>query len=395
MPKIELSPTIEHLSQEYLLVPAWKKSHDYIRHQNWYSDVLELDLTNTNLADVMRSLARDISSNDPVAPTPLRLVLAPKSQPWEIANDQWQPVGGASSVSRKLRPLAHICVRDQIIATGFMILLADVVENRQGDPRRSARKAHEERMVSYGHRLFCDEVKGQLRFRWGNAGVYRRFYQDYQSFIARPEQIVADQFDSVDDSWAVVSVDLSQFYDRVRPDVLHDKVESLLDDHADETFLRKFREMFNWSWHSTEEAEALKYATNTEPNPIPNFDQIALPQGLVGSGFFSNAVLLDFDDAVVQYFGEWRDSDDWQLVDYCRYVDDMRFVVRLGTTDRDRKAIGFGEGNNSTGGRLRYEGSYSACARSRCQSKQMRSCSWTKCRGGKHSSFVKYASNQP
>lgn len=100
-------------------MPSWKKSHDYIRHQNWYSDVLELDLTNTNLADVMRSLAKEISSDDPIVPTPLRLVLAPKSQAWEIADDQWKPVGGPSSVTRKLRPLAHICVRDQIIATGL------------------------------------------------------------------------------------------------------------------------------------------------------------------------------------------------------------------------------------------------------------------------------------
>lgn len=106
MPKIELTPTIEHLAQEYLLVPAWKKSHDYIRHQNWYSDVPELDLTNTNLADVMWSLAQEISSDNPIVPTPLRLVLAPKSRPWEIANDQWRPVGGPSSVSCKLRPLA-------------------------------------------------------------------------------------------------------------------------------------------------------------------------------------------------------------------------------------------------------------------------------------------------
>ncbi len=211
MPSIELSPTIRHLPQEYLLVPAWKKAHDYIRHQNWYSDVLELDLTNANLATVIRAIAAEIESDEPLKANPLRLVLAPKSQPWEIKGDMWTPVGGPAAVERKLRPLAHICVRDQIIATAFMMLLADVVETRQGDPRSSARRAREQRMVSYGHRLFCDRTGNRLRFRWGNAGVYRQYYQDYQNFIARPQQIVDDHFDAGDTTWAIVSADLSHF----------------------------------------------------------------------------------------------------------------------------------------------------------------------------------------
>jgi hypothetical protein len=329
MPRIHLSPTIHHLSQEYLLVPAWKKAHDYIRHQNWYSDVLELDLTNADLGDVIRQIGAEVKSEAALTPTPLRLILAPKSQSWKIKNDKWLPVGGSASVATKLRPLAHVCVRDQIISTGFMILLADLVETRQGDPRKSPRKAHEEGMVSYGHRLFCDQSRNQLHFRWGNAGVYRQFYQDYQNFIARPEQMIADHFEDGDTNWAVVSADLSQFYDRVRPELLHEKVRGLLGNDADETFLAKFSQFFNWEWHASEETDALRYAHTTQPNKIEDYDRIALPQGLVASGFFSNVILLDFDDSIVASFDEWNDSAEWQLVDYCRYVDDMRFVVRL------------------------------------------------------------------
>jgi hypothetical protein len=34
-------------------------------------------------------------------------------------------------------------------------------------------------------------------------------------------------------------------------------------------------------------------------------------------------------------FNQWFDNDAWQLIDYCRYVDDMRFVVRLGSALQD------------------------------------------------------------
>src|SRR5207245_379783 len=37
-----------------------------------------------------------------------------------------------------------------------------------------------------------------------------------------------------------------------------------------------------------------------------------------------------FDAAVFQQFDQWQDGGRWQLVDYCRYVDDMRLVIRLG-----------------------------------------------------------------
>ena len=326
---IDLSPSYDHLSKEYLLVPAWKKAHDYIRWHNWYSDVLELDLTNADLGRTIQKIIEEISSDEPLLSTPLRLVLAPKKQAWHIKDDKWGPVDGPSAVEKKLRPLAHVCVRDQIISTAFMILLADIVETRQGDPKMSALKAHSQKMVSYGHRLFCDVQNDKMKYRWGNAGVYRQYFQDYQNFVARPEQIVAEQFGADDTNWAIISADLSQFYDRVRPSLLHSKVKELLGRKSDEKLLDKFNSFFDWSWHSTEEKDALKYAERAKPEEISGFERIALPQGLVSSGFFSNVVLLDFDDAIIEFFDEWDDGGDWQLLDYCRYVDDMRFVVRL------------------------------------------------------------------
>ena len=255
-------------------------------------------------------------------------MLAPKSQAWDVIDGQWKPQKGPASVAERLRPLSHVSVRDQIVATAFMLLFADAVETRQGDPRGSATDARSRRMVSYGHRLLCDKEEDGLRFRWGNSVVYRRYFQDYQNFVSRPEEIVGEIFGQ-STNWAIIQADLSQFYDRVRPSVLHHKIRRLFDRAAEAPLLAKFESFFSWSWHPTDLSEALAYGAHAEP-PIPGFDSIALPQGLVASGFFANAVLIDFDDAVTQGFDQWFDGGTWQLVDFSRYVDDIRVVVRIG-----------------------------------------------------------------
>src|SRR5229473_5995478 len=130
MAPVRLSPHVDFLSQEYLLVQAWKKSHDYIRRHNWYSDVLELDLTNADLERRLQAIAEEIRTQPKLRPSPLRLVLAPKSQKWGMRKAQWVPVKGPTSVDSRLRPLAHLTVRDQVIGTAFMILLADRIETR-------------------------------------------------------------------------------------------------------------------------------------------------------------------------------------------------------------------------------------------------------------------------
>src|SRR5271157_3422517 len=335
MATIQVKPKINFLSQEYILVQAWKKAHDYIRYHNWYSDVLELDLTNADLERCLKRISQELQSSEELRSEPLRLVLAPKSQNWEIRDNDWVPVEGTRSVEKKLRPLAHASARDQIIGTAFLILLADTVETRQGDPTATAVRARERRMVSYGHRLFCDMEDRDLRFRWGNSVVYRQYFQDYLAFISRPQEIVDFVF-GVSKNWAIVSADLSQFYDRVRPDALHRKIESMVGATADLELMKKFRGFFRWSWHPSDQEQARKYAETPEPN-IAGFDQVALPQGLVASGFFSNAFLLDFDEAVCNEFDNWNDDNQWQLVDFCRYVDDMRIVIRLADKSSEMK----------------------------------------------------------
>ncbi len=46
-----LFPSLDLVTQEYVLVQAWKKSASYIRHHNWFSDTLELDRAAANLPE--------------------------------------------------------------------------------------------------------------------------------------------------------------------------------------------------------------------------------------------------------------------------------------------------------------------------------------------------------
>jgi hypothetical protein len=81
---------------------------------------------------------------------------------------------------------------------------------------------------------------------------------------------------------------------------------------VDTEFLAKFRTFFRWRWHPADRKAARRYATLAEPR-ITGFPDVALPQGLVASGFFANAFLLDFDEAIFNHIGQWQDGDRWQL----------------------------------------------------------------------------------
>jgi hypothetical protein len=324
MSTLRLEPTLDTLQQEYVIVQAWKKAHDYIRAHNWYADVLELDLSNSRLRTTVSALRQELRNPATLLSKPVRLVLAPKATTWEVRKEYWGP---KSKEKRNLRPLAHVTIRDQTIATAFMLCIADRAETLQGNPKWPLADCRARGMMSYGHRLLVDEVGDELHYRWANAAYYRSYFEDYQNFIRRPECIVRSDFPKAA-NWAVIQADFSQFYDRIRPEALHIKITKHFADEAEPEFLGAFRGFFGWGWHPEDIKGALDYAKRTEPSPIAGFERLALPQGLAASGFFSNLFLLDFDEAV------WRlryqnQSFGWHVVDYCRYVDDLRLVIEL------------------------------------------------------------------
>lgn len=322
-----LTPSLDLLTQEYVLVQAWKKTATYIRYHNWYSDTLELDRTAVNLLQFLTELAQQLAAADQWVSDPLRIVPAPKSQQWRVASNtkRWEPVERGKT-GAKLRPLAHVSLRDQVAATAVMLCLADRIETLQGDPRGSIEDADARRRVlSYGNRLFCDASGSQLRHRWGSAKLYRAYYQDYQTFLQRPESVAETIGTEGSTRVVVVHSDLRQFFDRVRPKLLAEKLAALSMPDDDPRFFSLAKRMLDWQWNAKDSREVAGYA---EQAGHSNFSQVALPQGLVAAGFFANLVLLDFDGALRAKLTQ-EIGPGVRLEDVCRYVDDLRIVLKI------------------------------------------------------------------
>lgn len=317
-----LLPTLDQVSQEYLLVQAWKKTASYIRYHNWFSDTLELDRAAASLPNFIAKLSDQLRSGD-YETSKIKLVPAPKSQPWKVGqNGRWQPDAAKKA---KLRPLAHVALTDQVAATAIMLCLSDRVETAQGDPRKDFRSPNvRQSVMSYGNRLFCDSFNGgdSLVHRWGSAKLYRAYFQDYRSFLNRPESIAAD-IDGKNRDVYIFQTDLKQFYDRVTPEVLHTKINRLQRPNDDKRFFDLAKNVMSWEWVRSDQHQFRLYKERAE---IPMFDGVALPQGLVAAGFFSNIVMLDFDQMVLENLGQ-EIAPGIRLNDSCRYVDDIRLTI--------------------------------------------------------------------
>ncbi|MBC9888413.1 MAG: hypothetical protein F7B06_00890 [Opitutae bacterium] len=324
----QLEPRLDLLREEYILVQAWKKTAPYIRYYNWYSDTLAIDHVAVNLPTFIGKLRERLQSAGKWKNDPLRLVPAPKSQDWRVKKgkdgkeDSWEPIGGPSSAM--LRPLAHVGLEDQVVATAVMLCLADRVETLQGDPRQPIDNQESRReVVSYGNRLFCDAMDGKLCHRWGSAKLYRAYFQDYRMFLTRPK-VTAESISDQDGKHVyVVYADLKQFYDRVRPDLLSEAINRVCSDDDDPAFFSLASSLLDWGWDTRDARTVGMYAKQAE---IEDFSRVALPQGLAASGFFANVVLLPFDEAMRAAIGSELDSG-LLLADACRYVDDLRVVI--------------------------------------------------------------------
>lgn len=316
-----LFPTIDQVAQEYVLVQAWKKAASYIRYHNWFSDTLELDRAAADLPRFISRLSERLRSGQ-YKTDELKLVPAPKSQRWHVnAAGLWKP---AQSGPTKTRPLAHVSLSDQVAATALLLCLSERVETAQGDPRGDFGSSAVRRSVmSYGNRLFCDraEAGDSLIHRWGSSKLYRAYFQDYRTFLQRPEAVAETLV--TNGPVLIVQTDLKQFYDRVTPELLCSQIEKLKGSDDDENFFDLARQVLNWSWSEPDQRRFERYKLDAN---IPEFDGISLPQGLVAAGFFSNIVLLDFDQAILGQLGREIVNGVW-LHDACRYVDDIRLTI--------------------------------------------------------------------
>jgi hypothetical protein len=279
---MQLTPRMSVLATEAVLVQAWKKTAAYIRDHNWYSDTLELDRTAANLPEFIRDLVRDLSVPHLWKNQPLRIVPAPKSRAWNVRGSSrelrvWEPSDmSLDDPGTSLRPLSHVSLRDQVAATGVMLCLADRVESAQGDPTELPNESLDSnRVLSYGNRLFCDRVGSKLRHRWGSAKLYRGFYRDYRTFLARPDLVAQKVPDET--RLLIVHSDLRHFYDRVRPEMLANKLSRLRRSGDDPQFFRFASHLLNWAWDERD-YELVRFFTQLAPGREPL--RVALPQSV-------------------------------------------------------------------------------------------------------------------
>jgi hypothetical protein len=341
----ELEPTHEYLTDKVVLAQAWKKAHQYIRSTNWYADTFELDKSAIDLDAQLDKWIKELVSND-FSFNPLRLVPAPKSELWgfkklKIAslvfahdtddefldehlsdfNHNWEPKD--TEKTKSLRPLAHVTIRDQCFTTALMMCLANTVESLQKDTSTEFEELHVKGMVNYGNRLFCQFNDDEANFSWGNSTTYSKYFSDYQRFLSRPIHfgLEAIQQKIKDEQVFEVHLDIEEFYDQIDRSILIRKITDLIDTKEDPILIQLLSCFNNWSWDENSPS-IYKEVCSKDESDIP----LGVPQGLVAGGFLANIYLLDFDKWLSGQI-DTEISDGIHLIDYCRYVDDMRLII--------------------------------------------------------------------
>ncbi|MGV8080108.1 MAG: RNA-directed DNA polymerase [Syntrophales bacterium] len=324
--KTQLDPIIEDLRLECVLMQAWKKTSSYLRTHSWYADTLGIDYESLRIPRFIREIQDRLQDPFTWTSKPLELVPAPKNQKWVYHDEKWEPSKKEKDFEKKVRPLAHLDLQDQVVATAIALCLADRVENTLGDPRLPIKdEENRRRVLAYGHRLFCDTNKeNKLIHRWGTSKLYRQYFQDYQTFLQRPKVVVSSITNNIGYEIAIIQSDLSKFYDRVRPMVLHEKVCNFENNSVEDDFFNFAKIVLDWRWADKRRAE--RYSRE---HGIVDFGLVALPQGLVTAGFYANIFLSDFDNALRESIGKNLPSTDMILYDICYYVDDFRIVLKI------------------------------------------------------------------
>lgn len=366
----QLAPQARYLKDPVILAQAWKKTHTAIRRHNWYADVLELDCSTIDLERLLAEWALSLEK-EAFKPAPMMLVPAPKNGRWEFTEHQaptifagdtyvlpeadsdapfnaWQVKPETKREQdqtdreikrvQKLRPLAHLAIRDQTLASAVMLCLADAIESAQGDTSvRAPLKAQTQGVFSYGNRLHCcwdstSRPHPRATFSWGNSRTYSQYFQDYRTFLARPRKICAELSPRLPTGkeFFVVALDLKSFFDCIDRKALIGQLQGLHKEHvhafglpdqfqADTEFWCLAGQIFDWEWRAEDKDHARMM--QGEELTLPN----GLPQGLIASGFFANAYMVGFDRLLGKTIG--TDFGAGVIRDYCRYVDDIRLVV--------------------------------------------------------------------
>lgn len=345
----ELMPTSDYLTDPVVFSQAWKKANQHIRMNNWYVDNFELDRTVVDLDNKVQTWIDEILK-DGFRLRPLKLVPVPKTSSWEFKyidpfssyiglkgngsfdverskriSHRWQPVLDEKNKVKGLRPLAHISIADQTLFTSILMCLANTVETLQGDSSTDFDEVHEKNIVNYGNRLYCQYLDEKAKFSWGNNTTYSKFYADYRKFLERTIFFGRKALNHKNGNEQVyeIQLDIEKFFDKIQRPKLVEKIKDIAEN--DDPLLNKILTCLNaWEWDESS-PKLYKEVCAKENDNIPE----GIPQGLVAGGFLANIYLLEFDKWFADLIGKDL-IENIRLVDYCRYVDDMRLIVIVG-----------------------------------------------------------------
>lgn len=349
-----LLPIKDYLIDEVVLLNAWKKAHQHIRRMNSYVDCLDLDKSALELDKRISHIASSLDSQS-LKLSELKLIPIPKSHAWEFEEEnnlvtneisfKWTPTAteNTGKLLQPMRPLAHISINDQVLFTALMMLLANKVETIQGDPSTVFESVHEKKVINYGNRLYCRYKDDEANYSWGNSNVYSKFFKDYQQFLSRPIYFgrKARQVKASDEQIYEVHLDFAKFYDLVDRTLLIKKISNLVKDITNDepdSGIKYVLDAFeNWEWNKDSIGLYYDVCRNEDVTILEN--KKGIPQGLVAGGFFANIYMLNFDNVVSNYIGKPLFENDLVLIDACRYVDDLRLIVKANKFKYTEKEI--------------------------------------------------------
>ncbi|CAI1841949.1 reverse transcriptase domain-containing protein [Serratia ficaria] len=343
-----LLPTKDFLTDEVILLSAWKKSHQHIRGINSYVDCLDLDKSAIELDSRIKKIARKLKARK-INLCNLELIPSPKSYAWDFSENipdaptslenlsyYWSPKksdGSSDNNVQPMRPLAHVTIDDQTIFTALMILLANKVESLQGDPSTPFKDVHEKMIINYGNRLHCKYLKSEAKYSWGNSDTYSKFFKDYQQFLARPIHFgrEAKKIKTNDEEIYEIHLDFSKFYDSIDRVLLNKKISELIENitgrEPDLCIKRVLKSFVDWEWTKNSHELYKDVCKNEHIESLAK--NKGIPQGLVAGGFLANIYMLNLDKSISNLIGEYLDKDNEVfLVDACRYVDDLRLIIK-------------------------------------------------------------------
>lgn len=354
----QLEPNASLLKDKRVLSQAWKKTNIFLRHNNSYTDLLDIEYYSFNISKNLKTLSEITEQN---ISKKIKTIPSPKSSTWEFSKEDdnvliedfnlWK---SSKPEELEMRPISLIPIDLQVKLTSAVMCIAEAIESIQGDIKNETEDIINSQNSSYGNRLMCiwnnENGKDKAIFHAGSSELYEPYYKNYNNFLKRPFKIAKYYSSCMSSSNKIylVNLDIAKFYDTIDCKRLIQTLESSLTKYYQNNkkievkeFIDHLEKLLDFEYTDAEEYKLLFNTLN------------GLPQGLAASGVLANAYMLEFDQNLTKtrncdhyiihdkikekssYLKEKSLKEEdvnkelFIIRDYCRYVDDLRLVIEI------------------------------------------------------------------